>query len=94
MTTQTTEKDLILTENGQHLENAGEAVNSVDVKPDVVVQDAEIIGQKLSGYEELSWWQTAKTFKLATLYCVLPSLAAAADGYQVSLKQSPTSYTG
>ena len=53
-------------------------------KTDIVVQDAEIKGQKLSGYEDLTFWQTVKHFKMATLYCVIPSIAAAADGYQVS----------
>ena len=56
------------------------------LKSDVVVHEAESKGQKLSGYEQLGWFATVQKFPLATLYCVIPSICAAADGYQASFE--------
>jgi hypothetical protein len=44
---------------------------------------AAAIGQKATGYESLSPLETVRTFKMATLYSVLATFAAACDGYQV-----------
>ena len=52
-------------------------------KPAQIIFEAETRGQVLSGYEDLTVWQTMKAFPMPTFYCVIPSIAAAADGYQV-----------
>lgn len=56
---------------------------AVDEKAQAVLHDATARGQMLTGYEEFSWLQTVKAFKISVLYCLLVTLAGAADGYQV-----------
>lgn len=40
-------------------------------------------GQGLSGFEDLSAWETIKLFKYSSLFCFLASVSAAAEGYQI-----------
>lgn len=40
-------------------------------------------GQGLTGYENLSAWQTVKAFKINALICFFTALSAAAEGYQI-----------
>ncbi|EEU33411.1 uncharacterized protein NECHADRAFT_56685 [Fusarium vanettenii 77-13-4] len=42
-------------------------------------------GQGLTGYENLSAWQTVKAFKINALICFFTALSAAAEGYQIQL---------
>ncbi|KAH7381976.1 general substrate transporter, partial [Cadophora sp. MPI-SDFR-AT-0126] len=50
-----------------------------------VIADAAARGQGLTGYEDLSVWETLKTFKMNTLICGLMAISAATDGYQIGL---------
>lgn len=51
------------------------------------VKEAHLIaaakGQGISGYEELTVWQTVKAFKVCTATCFLVAFSAATDGYQI-----------
>lgn len=49
-----------------------------------VAGDAAANGQGLTGFENLTVWQTIITFKVASLLCFLISISAAADGYQIA----------
>lgn len=49
-----------------------------------VAGDAAANGQGLTGFENLTVWQTISTFKVASLLCFLVSISAAADGYQIA----------
>lgn len=40
-------------------------------------------GQAATGYETLSLWQTAMTFKVATAVCFFAAFSALTDGYQI-----------
>lgn len=62
----------------EHMDNIGD----VD-RAKVAIADAASKGQGLSGFEELSAWQTVKLFKLNTFICFLVAISAAADGYQI-----------
>lgn len=46
--------------------------------------DIDNMGQELTGYEDLTLWQTAKTFKKTCLLCLAVTFSAAAEGYEVS----------
>ena len=45
--------------------------------------EAAAMGQVISGYEDLTVWQTVKAFKVCTAYCFLVAFSAATDGYQI-----------
>lgn len=47
------------------------------------LKDANL-GQELTGYEDLTLWQTAKTFKKTCLLCLAVTFSAAAEGYEAS----------
>ena len=40
-------------------------------------------GQAVTGYETLTLWETFKTFKVATAFCLAAPFRAATDGYQI-----------
>ncbi|KAM5346315.1 hypothetical protein ACJ41O_009320 [Fusarium nematophilum] len=50
-----------------------------------VVADAAARGQGLGGYENLSIWETIKTFKMNSIICMLVAFSSATDGYQIGL---------
>lgn len=56
--------------------------------------EADALGQKATGYEDLGPLATAKTFKMATLYCVMATFAAACDGYQIGMNGNIIANTG
>lgn len=66
---------------------AEDTVKPRDVAPSStlknVVLDAAARGQATSGYEELTVWETVKTFKLCAFVCFMVAFSAATDGYQV-----------
>jgi hypothetical protein len=45
---------------------------------------ADMKGQTLTGYEDLSLWQTVVTFKKTSLMCLAVTFSAACEGYEVS----------
>ena len=49
-----------------------------------LLQDAQMKGQLISGYETLGILETIKRFKRPTCICFAATFAAATDGYQVS----------
>ncbi len=51
----------------EEVEELGDAT-----KPAGAVLDAAAKGQATSGYENLSHWETVKTFKVATIICFPP----------------------
>ncbi|KXJ96275.1 general substrate transporter [Microdochium bolleyi] len=57
-------------------------------KPSELILDASARGQATSGYEALSPWETAKTFRKATAICFATAFAAATDGYQIGINAS------
>lgn len=48
-----------------------------------LVEDAAARGQGLTGYEELTWWEAVKLFKMNALICFAVTFSAATDGYQI-----------
>ena len=53
------------------------------LKAGEITADAAAKGQLATGFESLTFWQTIKTFKVATACCVLAAFSAGADGYQL-----------
>lgn len=53
------------------------------LKPSDAINDAAATGQGVSGYENLSLWQTIKAFKVNAAVCFAVSFSAATDGYQI-----------
>ncbi|KAJ4311251.1 hypothetical protein N0V94_008042, partial [Neodidymelliopsis sp. IMI 364377] len=53
-----------------------------------VVVEAAAKGQAISGYETLTPWETATTFKWATIACFAAAFSAATDGYQIGMNAS------
>jgi hypothetical protein len=66
-------------------EKPAEPVEEVEVafKSSELVLDAAARGQTTTGYENLTLWQTVKTFKVASLVCFAAAFSAATDGYQI-----------
>lgn len=73
---------------------AGKAAPALDVErlpetemgpPDLkeTSMHAAAVGQGLSGYEELSLWQTVRRFKVCALTCFVVAFSAVTDGYQI-----------
>ncbi|KAH7176836.1 general substrate transporter [Dactylonectria macrodidyma] len=58
------------------------------LKPSELVAEAAAKGQATTGYENLTAWQTVKTFKVATAVCFAAALSAAADGFQIGMNGS------
>jgi len=58
-----------------------------DLKSSDAVADAAIRGQAITGYEDLTPWQTVKQFKMATALCFAAAFSAATDGYQIGSVQ-------
>lgn len=54
------------------------------LKHDDLAAEAVAQGQALSGYENLTFWETVRTFKMASLVCLLSAFSAGADGYQIA----------
>lgn len=40
-------------------------------------------GQGVSGFENLTWWETVKAFKVTVAICFAVTFSAATDGYQI-----------
>lgn len=53
-------------------------------KHDELAAAAVAQGQAISGYENLTFWETVRTFKMASLVCLLSAFSAGADGYQIA----------
>ncbi|KAF5624687.1 general alpha-glucoside permease [Fusarium tjaetaba] len=58
------------------------------LKHDDIAAEAVAQGQALSGYEHLTFWETVRTFKMASLVCLLAAFSAGADGYQIAMQAS------
>ncbi|ENH62913.1 General alpha-glucoside permease [Fusarium oxysporum f. sp. cubense race 1] len=58
------------------------------LKHDDLAAEAVAQGQALSGYENLTFWETVRTFKMASLVCLLSAFSAGADGYQIAMQAS------
>lgn len=54
------------------------------LKHDDLAAEAIAQGQALSGYENLTFWETVRAFKMAAAICLISAFAAAADGYQIA----------
>ncbi|KAH8806186.1 hexose transporter [Xylogone sp. PMI_703] len=59
-----------------------------DPKSSDAALDAATKGQVVTGYEDLSVWDTVKTFKLCTFICFAMAFSAATDGYQIGINAS------
>ncbi|KAF3389914.1 putative glucose transporter HXT5 [Talaromyces pinophilus] len=59
-----------------------------DVPKHDAAVNAVLNGQAVSGYENLTPWETVKAFKLCTFICFAVAFSAATDGYQISLNGS------
>ncbi|KAF4458222.1 MFS alpha-glucoside transporter, partial [Fusarium albosuccineum] len=68
-------------EVAEHQEVADEAAHA----PKDLSSEAAARGQGVTGYEELSPWQTILRFKMNALVCFAVTLSAATDGYQIGL---------
>ncbi|KAL5328254.1 hypothetical protein ACEPPN_001752 [Leptodophora sp. 'Broadleaf-Isolate-01'] len=71
----------------QHPDAVDRAVDDQGPSGDLKDLSAHAVaqGQALSGYENLSVWQTVWKFKICSFLCFLASISAAAEGYQISL---------
>ena len=67
----------------KHFDDVQEKDMETVNKPDVIAHDAEAKGQKITGYENYTWWQTIKTFWIASMYCTMVMFAGSADYYTV-----------
>jgi len=67
------------TNNVQH----DEVADGTNHGPKTVISEAAARGQGISGYEELSPWQTIMRFKVNSLVCFAVTFSAATDGYQI-----------
>ncbi|KAH7024103.1 general substrate transporter [Ilyonectria destructans] len=65
----------------EHREAADEAAH----ESKNLSSEAAARGQGLTGYENLSVWETVKAFKMNALICFLVTISAATDGYQIGL---------
>ncbi|KAM5341283.1 hypothetical protein ACJ41O_014314 [Fusarium nematophilum] len=65
----------------QHHEVADEAAHS----PKNLSTEAVAKGQGVTGYENLTPWQTIMKFKWNALFCFLVTISAATDGYQIGM---------
>jgi hypothetical protein len=63
----------------EHCEVVGDGVKF----PKELTSEAAARGQGLSGYEELTPWETLMKFKLNSIVCLAATLSAATDGYQI-----------
>ncbi|KAI8660344.1 MFS domain-containing protein [Fusarium keratoplasticum] len=68
-------------EVAEHQEVADEAAHS----PKDLNSEAAARGQGVSGYEELTPWQTVMKFKMNCLICTAMTISAGTDGYQIGL---------
>jgi hypothetical protein len=73
-----------------NMDNKQEVEMLESEKPSVhYVEDAsaeaeqDMRGQELTGYEDLTLFQTLKTFKKTSLLCLAVTFTAAAEGYEV-----------
>lgn len=78
--TKSTTDEGVDTAPAQHVESQMEQNMK---KPDQAVLEALDRGQGATGFESLTLWETAKTFKKAVLICTACALIGALDGYQV-----------
>ncbi|EXK29491.1 hypothetical protein FOMG_13967 [Fusarium oxysporum f. sp. melonis 26406] len=78
------------TNNVQH----DEVADGTNHGPKAVVSEAAARGQGISGYEELSPWQTIMRFKLNSLVCFAVTFSAATDGYQIGIMGNIIANTG
>ncbi|KAH6716081.1 general substrate transporter [Leptodontidium sp. MPI-SDFR-AT-0119] len=62
------------------VDNQGALGDPKDLTANAVAQ-----GQALSGYENLTVWETIWKFKMCSLLCFLAAVSAATEGYQISL---------
>ncbi|PVH80840.1 hypothetical protein DL98DRAFT_626950 [Cadophora sp. DSE1049] len=62
-----------------------EAVDGPASVPKDISFEAAAKGQGISGYEELTPWQTIMKFKMNAFICFAATLSAATDGYQIGL---------
>ncbi|KAG5764966.1 hypothetical protein H9Q72_006965 [Fusarium xylarioides] len=65
-----------------HQETADEK-GPINVKD--LASEAVSKGQGVSGYEELTIWQTVLKFKISSLVCFAITISAGADGYQIGM---------
>jgi hypothetical protein len=68
----------------EHKETTTEAGHT----PKEAVAEAAAQGQGVSGDENLSVWETARKFKMATFVCFMVTFSAAADGYSIGYAHS------
>lgn len=69
----------------------GKTIGSVEHQEAIhheLESDATTKGQGLTGYESLTVWETIKKFKLNAFICMLASVSAATDGYQIAFVYS------
>ncbi|KAH8896835.1 general substrate transporter [Thozetella sp. PMI_491] len=58
------------------------------LKPGEIVIDAAARGQSSTGYEELTLWETVKTFKIVSAMCFAAAFSAGTEGYQIGINAS------
>lgn len=67
--------------SSHHVEQDADADG--DLKHTDAAIDAATKGQALTGYEHLSLWETAKTFKICAACCFAAAFSGGNDGYQI-----------
>jgi len=72
-----------MTENKDAITAPAQLEHAIDRDPKDAALNAAAKGQTTTGYEELTPWETVKTFKVATAACFLAAFSAATDGYQI-----------
>ncbi|RSL71454.1 hypothetical protein CEP54_001311 [Fusarium duplospermum] len=60
-------------------------ISLLQILPKDLTSEAAARGQGVSGYEELTPWQTVMKFKMNCLICTAMTISAATDGYQIGL---------
>ncbi|EWG51564.1 hypothetical protein FVEG_10492 [Fusarium verticillioides 7600] len=58
------------------------------LKHDDLAAETVAQGQALSGHEHLIFWETVRTFKVASVVCLLAAFSAGADGYEIAVQAS------
>ncbi|KAG8628291.1 hypothetical protein KVT40_004164 [Elsinoe batatas] len=71
-----------------------DVIDEAPVATKQIVIEAAQEGQGVSGYETLTPWQTAKTFRWVAAVCALAAFSAATDGYQIGINGGIIANTG
>ncbi|PVH76576.1 general substrate transporter [Cadophora sp. DSE1049] len=68
--------------------------NGTPAGPKNVILEAIERGQGVSGYENLTLWQTVNKFRMSSLVCFAAAISAGTDGYQIGMIGNIIANTG